>query len=430
MANKTLNTRIKNKVDTYENWTSANPTLLAGEIAIVKIPGSAGAVQQEPATLFKVGDGVTAFKDLPFASGLAANVYSWALAARKPDYTADEIQGLEAYISGKVQDTNTKYKIEAAVEDPHTYKLFYKELNGEWTAQDTITIPKDTLTEGSANGTVAFNGEDVAVHGLGTAAYQADTYFATAEALTATDGKLATVEATANAAAPQTYVDGELAKKANAADVYNKGEVDQKIAGAVSSVYKPAGSVAYAKLPELSETVLGNVYNVTDAFTTDARFVEGADQKHPAGSNVVVVKVVEEYKFDVLSGFVDLSGHATKEELATGVQEAKTYADGLNTAMDARVQAVEADKHTHSNKVLLDTYTQTEENLADAVAKKHEHSNKTVLDGIDAGKVAAWDAKADDASLAAIAKSGNAKDLTQTPGEYIIFDCGTATTVI
>lgn len=430
MANKTLNTRIKNKVDTYENWTSANPTLLAGEIAIVKIPGSAGAVQQEPATLFKVGDGVTAFKDLPFASGLAANVYSWALAARKPDYTADEIQGLEAYISGKVQDTNTKYKIEAAVEDPHTYKLFYKELNGEWTEQDTITIPKDTLTEGSANGTVAFNGKDVAVHGLGTAAYQADTYFATAEALTATDGKLATVEATANAAAPQTYVDGELAKKANAADVYNKGEVDQKIAGAVSSVYKPAGSVAYAKLPELSETVLGNVYNVTDAFTTDARFVEGADQKHPAGSNVVVVKVVEEYKFDVLSGFVDLSGHATKEELATGVQEAKTYADGLNTAMDARVQAVEADKHTHSNKVLLDTYTQTEENLADAVAKKHEHSNKTVLDGIDAGKVAAWDAKADDASLAAIAKSGNAKDLTQTPGEYIIFDCGTATTVI
>lgn len=102
MANTTLNTRIKNKVDTYENWTSANPTLLAGEIAIVTIPGSTGAVQQEPATLFKVGDGVTAFKDLPFASGLAANVYSWALAAKKPDYTADEIQGLEDYISGKV----------------------------------------------------------------------------------------------------------------------------------------------------------------------------------------------------------------------------------------------------------------------------------------------------------------------------------------
>lgn len=79
---------------------------------------------------------------------------------------------------------------------------------------------------------------------------------------------------------------------------------------------------------------------------------------------------------------------------------------------------------------MLDSYTQTEESLADAVAKKHDHANKEVLDKIDSRKVAAWDAKADDSALAAIAKSGNAKDLTQTPGEYIIFDCGTATTTI
>ena len=36
--------------------------------------------------------------------------------------------------------------------------------------------------------------------------------------------------------------------------------------------------------------------------------------------------------------------------------------------------------HTHSNKDLLDTYKQTESNLADAVSKKHSHSNKAVLD--------------------------------------------------
>lgn len=60
-------------------------------------------------------------------------MYSWALAAQKPNYTAEEIQGLEAYITGKVQDTNTKYKIEVVPGDPHTYKLSYKELSGEWT---------------------------------------------------------------------------------------------------------------------------------------------------------------------------------------------------------------------------------------------------------------------------------------------------------
>lgn len=71
---------------------------------------------------------------------------------------------------------------------------------------------------------------------------------------------------------------------------------------------------------------------------------------------------------------------------------AKTYADGLNTTMDTRVKTVEGTSHTHTNKALLDTYTQTEENLADAVAKKHEHENKTELDKIVAGDKAKWDA--------------------------------------
>jgi hypothetical protein len=60
--------------------------------------------------------------------------------------------------------------------------------------------------------------------------------------------------------------------------------------------------------------------------------------------------------------------------------------------MNTRVEALEAIDHEHSNKALLDTYTQTEANLADAVAKKHEHTNKTVLDGVTAEKVSAWDA--------------------------------------
>lgn len=49
--------------------------------------------------------------------------------------------------------------------------------------------------------------------------------------------------------------------------------------------------------------------------------------------------------------------------------------------------------HTHANKELLDSYKQTEADLANAVAKVHEHGNKSVLDGITAEKVAEWDAK-------------------------------------
>lgn len=80
-----------------------------------------------------------------------------------------------------------------------------------------------------------------------------------------------------------------------------------------------------------------------------------------------------------------------KGAAAAAQTAAESHADGLNTAMDTRVKVVEGKAHEHTNKALLDTYTQTEENLADAVAKKHEHINKAVIDGITAEKVAAWD---------------------------------------
>ena len=45
-----------------------------------------------------------------------------------------------------------------------------------------------------------------------------------------------------------------------------------------------------------------------------------------------------------------------------------------------QIGELNAAKHTHSNKALLDTYSQTETDLADAVAKKHSHANKSTLD--------------------------------------------------
>src|SRR5574344_1037206 len=52
----------------------------------------------------------------------------------------------------------------------------------------------------------------------------------------------------------------------------------------------------------------------------------------------------------------------------------------LHTIITANVAA----RHTHDNKALLDTYTQTEANLAKAVTDDHSHSNKTLLDATTA----------------------------------------------
>lgn len=73
--------------------------------------------------------------------------------------------------------------------------------------------------------------------------------------------------------------------------------------------------------------------------------------------------------------------------------DAKTYADGLNTAMNTRVEALEAIDHDHSNKAELDLIVTGDKAKWDAAAAKaHEHSNLTVLEGVTSEKVAAWDA--------------------------------------
>lgn len=62
--------------------------------------------------------------------------------------------------------------------------------------------------------------------------------------------------------------------------------------------------------------------------------------------------------------------------------------------------------HTHANKDLLDTYTQTDADLANAVSKVHEHGNKSVLDGITSDKVNSWDGKEDAFNVLPTTKGG------------------------
>ena len=62
--------------------------------------------------------------------------------------------------------------------------------------------------------------------------------------------------------------------------------------------------------------------------------------------------------------------------------------------------------HTHANKELLDSYTQTEADLSNAVAKVHEHGNKSVLDGITSDKVTSWDGKEDAFNILPTTKGG------------------------
>lgn len=102
-------------------------------------------------------------------------------------------------------------------------------------------------------------------------------------------------------------------------------QVENAIDQHLSAVYKAAGSVAsIAALPAPSANYLGYVYDVAAAFTTTTDFVEGAGIEYPAGTDVAIVAVqsggTTAYKYDAMSGFVDLSGYIAKPSSATAGQ--------------------------------------------------------------------------------------------------------------
>lgn len=143
----------------------------------------------------------------------------------------------------------------------------------------------------------------------------------------------------------------------------------------LTSAIIPKGTSTFAKLPEPSADNLGFMYNVSDGFTTDDKFVEGAGKVLTAGTNVVVVDAgtsdAHAYKYDVFAGMVDTSAFVTtvngtapiKADRAgavvtvslndLGVTSAKLAADAVETVKikdaavtDAKIADVAADKIT------------------------------------------------------------------------------------
>lgn len=139
VENKRLNTRILLKYDTYENWSTNNPNLLKGEMAIAVIDVSDNTQthsgQAVPQLLVKVGNGLEGdagkYNSLPFVSGLAADVHSWAKAASKPSYAIHEISGAKEYQT-----------VQGA--DEYTWKLQARKAgtSEEWTDVSTIDLAK------------------------------------------------------------------------------------------------------------------------------------------------------------------------------------------------------------------------------------------------------------------------------------------------
>lgn len=249
---KTLKTRIQLKYDTLANWNAVASTFVPnkGEVCFVEIPTDDATATTAPTVLFKVGDGATTWGALKWGSALAADVYAWAKAASKPSYTASEVGVNETAFPGlKKTGTITGIKMNgtskgtSGVVDLGTVvtdvsgkqdkaisidgitatsvnaalKELSDRVNGKY-SKPTDGIPKSdlasavqasldkadsalqahqtvTLESGTNNGTLKLtvNGtakDNIAVKGLGSAAYTNSTAYATAAQGTKADNAL------------------------------------------------------------------------------------------------------------------------------------------------------------------------------------------------------------------------------------------------
>lgn len=119
--------------------------------------------------------------------------------------------------------------------------------------------------------------------------------------------------------ATQTWVQAQAYDTASSVDgKVSKAKTDMQAAidNALTSAVTPKGSCAFADLPKPGKSVLGNMWNVSNAFTSTEDFVGGAGEGYPAGSNVVCVASGSAYKWDVQGGFYDLTAYVAKADVS------------------------------------------------------------------------------------------------------------------
>ena len=169
----------------------------------------------------------------------------------------------------------------------------------------------------------------------------------------------------------------------NAAYYYRQAKsISESFAGAL----RPMGTVAFASLPALTAAAAGDMYNISDEFTTTEDFKEGAGGIIPAGANIYKTS---DGKWDVLAGTP-----------VTGVKGAKeaAYRRGNVNLTAADVGAVAEDGDASDVTVTFST--------AD------ERTNITTGEKLSAlfSKIAKWLS-----DLKPVAFSGSYDDLSNKP---------------
>ncbi len=390
MSEKTLNTRILLKYDTYANWTLDNETTQAnktganfvlkrGEIGICAIEAARTndpTVQTPtPTVLFKVGDGTSPFKNLKWASALAADVYGWAKAS---DVRLNATNKSIEFV-GTDTSVEIPYMTESEVKDitdPLTERI--ADLEAKFTGNDSVDKQFENL-DGRLDAVEAAVGIETDENGtttVGTRVIAVEEAIETLTGTDATDGSVAKALKDA-----KDYADGLASNydaSGTAAEVADDLAEHVQATGNVHSLTKAdigLGNVDNKSVSEIKTELSGEIAENNEGFVTGGKVHTAVEAAKTHAENEIAKLTVEGGAVYVnTQNIADLQGAvgepAEGQTAATGlyglIADEATARSNADDAIIDRLEDVEAFFHTAEGETLdsaLDTLKEIQDYL-------------------------------------------------------------------
>lgn len=261
MATKTLNTRISLKTDTTANWATSTLVLLKGEAAL--------EITESGDYKIKFGDGVKTFKELTYATMTPAEINTLITdgAVQSVSLATGTNNGtVKLTVDGKTTDNIAVKGLGSAA--------YTNTSNYATAAQGTLaTNAVRKVATGSKNGTISVTtgtgaATDVAVKGLGSAAYTASNAYATAAQGTKADNAMPKSGGTFTGAV--TLNADPTANLHPATKQYVDSKISSSIAASDAMVFKGTIGTNGTSTTLPTSAVVGDTYKVITQITVPA----------------------------------------------------------------------------------------------------------------------------------------------------------------
>ena len=410
---KILNTRIQLKYDSYANWSSKNPLLKSGEVAIAYLATAQTTATPDNGThpvMFKVGPGN--FNDLPWVSALAADVHGWAKKSEADFKTwvkgLIEVSDIDAYSKAQI---DKMFSDNAATDQAHadTVAATAKSEAIAAAASDAAAKVKEL-----ADGAVADNTAAIAAIKDGSTGIlaEAKAYADQAEADAVASAKDYT---DAREVEIKKYADQAEADALSAAKAYADDLKDAILGEGIKDTFDT--------LKEIQDWIEGDGVNATEltgAIAAEAKTREDADKAindRIDALNITDGKVANAAMADKANSLTD----AAKEEVKAVKVDNATNADVADKlgGVAAADYALKTDAQGYAN-----TAETNAKNYADSLAGNYATAAQgakadSALQSVEAGL-----------GLKVSAKADNKQTIDIDDSVVFVFNCGSATTLI